>query len=420
MSPPSSSPRIDPMSRRVDGLARTISGARETLRLGILKLTDSAPVVMAQELGLFAEERLDVAIAVEPSWANIADKLAYGILDGAILLPPLAMAICLGLRGAASCPLVVPMSLSLGGNTVTLSAALADALPRGTLGKGPLAVAQALATLHALRRGGGSPTLAVVHAFSTHNLLLRYWLAAGGIDPERDLNLVIVPPARVVQAIQQGRIDGFCAGAPWGRVAERAGLGVTVATSHDIWRNGPEKIFAVRAAWAERHPETLQALLRALLRAARICDDPARASEIAATLSHERYLDMPAELLLSSLPGGGARASQTASVFFANAATFPWRSHALWTLREMARWGFIGADLDVSAAAHAIYRPDLYAIAAAAVGASVPVADRKTEGTHRGAWTIDARPSPITMGPDLFCDSLVFDPAALPLRVAAP
>jgi hypothetical protein len=129
---------------------------------------------------------------------------------------------------------------------------------------------------------------------------------------------------------------------------------------------------------------------------------------------------MPAELLLSSLPGGGARASQTASVFFANAATFPWRSHALWTLREMARWGFIGADLDVSAAAHAIYRPDLYAIAAAAVGASVPVADRKTEGTHRGAWTIDARPSPITMGPDLFCDGLVFDPAALPLRVAAP
>jgi ABC-type nitrate/sulfonate/bicarbonate transport system substrate-binding protein len=400
-------------------MTRTGRRAPDTLRLGILRLTDSAPAVIAHELGLFAEEGIDVTISVEPSWANIADKLVYHVLDGAIVTPPLAVAVNLGLRGGASCPLVVPMALSLGGNTVTLSAGHADALPGNGVGNGALAAAKALATLPALRRGGGMLTLAVVHVFSTHNLLLRYWLAAGGINPERDLNLTVVPPARMVEAMKQGRIDGFCAGAPWGHVTERAGLGVTVATSHDIWRNSPEKILAVRSDWAKRRPETLHALLRALLRAARLCDDPARAGEIAALLSCERYLGMPAELLLSSLPGGG-RTSRTESVFFANAATFPWRSHALWTLHEMARWGFIRSDLDMPAIAQALYRPDLYAVAAAALDVSLPVADRKAEGTHKGAWTLEARPAPIPMRADLFCDGRVFDPATPSLGVAAP
>jgi two-component system, oxyanion-binding sensor len=399
------------------------SPAREELRLGILKLTDSAPVVMAHELGFFAAEGLDVSIAVEASWANIADKLAYGILDGAILLPPLAVAISLGLRGAAPCPLIVPMSLSLGGNTVTLSPALANATARSIAGAGALAASRALATLRGWRRDGGKLTLAVVHAFSTHNLLLRYWLAAGGIDPESDLSLAIVPPARVVEAIRDGRIDGFCAGAPWGYVAERAGLGVTVATSHDIWRNSPEKIVAVPAAWAERNPETLQALLRALLRAARLCDEPARAGDIAAILAREKYLDMPAHMLLSSLPGGAGQAYRDGSIFFANAATFPWRSHALWTLREMARWGFLRSDIDASTIAAEIYRPDLYAAAAVEIGADVPLVDRKIEGAHDEVWSVAAQPAAIAMSADLFCDRQVFDPAAPfspPRRAGAP
>jgi ABC-type nitrate/sulfonate/bicarbonate transport system substrate-binding protein len=401
-------------------MTRAGSRTSERLRLGILKLTDSAPVVIAHELGLFAAEGIDVTISVEPSWANIADKLVYHVLDGAVMTPPLALAISLGLRGREPCPLVVPMSLSLGGNTVTLSAALAAALPRGAADDGALATAKALAALPARRRSGGALTLAVVHVFSTHHLLLRYWLAAAGIDPDRDLNLTVVPPARVVEAISQGRIDGFCAGAPWGHVTERTGLGVTVATSHDIWRNSPEKVFAVRGIWAERHPETVQALLRALLRAAQLCDDPARAGEIAAILSREKYLGMPAELLLSSLPGRGARQGRTESVFFANAATFPWRSHALWALQEMARWRLVGSDLDAAAVARSLYRPDLYAVAAREIGASVPIADNKSEGTHEGAWIIDARPAAILMGPDLFCDGRAFDPASPSLRVAAP
>ncbi len=404
-------------------MSRTMRSDQYPLRLGLLKLTDAAPVIMAHELGFFAAAGVDVAISVEPSWANIADKLAYGLLDGAILLPPLAVAISLGLRGAASCPLVVPMSLSLGGNTVTLSSALARSMPLGSTGEGALAASKSLATFLATRRSGDRPTLAVVHAFSTHNLLLRYWLAAGGINPEGDVNFVVVPPARVVEAIREKRIDGFCAGAPWGHVAELGGLGMTVVTSYGIWRNGPEKIFAVPAAWAERHPETLQALLRALLRAARFCDEPVHAAAIAAILSRETYLDMTAEMILSSVASGNDSANEAGSVLLAHAAPVPWRSHALWMLREMARWGFLSVDLDFSAIANAIYRPDLYAIAAAQTGVSTPLVESKTEGTHHGTWALEARTTPITMGPDLFCDGRVFDPTAsfeLPAPAALP
>jgi two-component system, oxyanion-binding sensor len=391
-------------------MSRTGQANERRLRLGVLRLTDAAPVIIAKELGFFAAEGIEAVLSVEPSWANIADKLAYGLLDGAVMLPPLAFAISLGLRGAAAGPLIVPLSLSLGGNTVTLSTELAGSPAAASLRPDALAAARALAARLAARRGGEPPTLAVVHAFSTHNLLLRYWLAAGGIDPERDVRLVVVPPARVVEALRERRIDGFCAGAPWGLVAAREGLGATVATSHGIWRNGPEKIFAVAAGWAERHADKLQAALRALLRAAQYCDAPASAVEIAAILAQGAYLDMPPATILASLPGGADGASGAASVFFASAATFPWRSQALWFLGEMARWGFIGSDVDAAAAAETIYRPDLYAAAATAMGLSVPCDDRKVEGAHERSWTLAAQPSAIAMGPDRFCDGAVFDP----------
>lgn len=398
------------MSNRADPLSRTTAEEDRRLRLGTLRLPDAAPLIIAQEYGFFAAEGVEVAISVESSWANIADKLAYGLLDGAVMMPPLAFAVSLGLRGASALPLIVPLSLSSGGNTVTLSRALARSLADGAGIADAPAAARALAAYLGARRGADKPALAVVHAFSTHNLLLRYWLASGGIDPERDVRVVVISRARVVEALRDRRIDGFCAGAPWGLLAAREGIGTTVATSQGIWRNGPEKVFAVPAAWAERHPDALQALLRALLRAARCCDAPAEAAGIAAILSHGAYLDMPAQTILPSLPGGSEAAGRAVSVFFANAASFPWRSHALWYLGEMARWDLIGTDLDAAAIAETVYRPDLYAIAASAVGVSVPLSDRKPEGTHDRGWTLAALPSPIAMGPDLFCDGAVFDP----------
>src|SRR5271157_129562 len=189
--------------------------------IGLLRLTDSAPVIVAHEFGFFAEEGLDVALSVEPSWANVADKLAYGALDAAVIVPPLAFAVSLGLRGPAQ-PLIIPYNVSLGGDTITLAKDLAGELrdEARRLGYAPALAAR-------LKASEGGKTLAVVHDYSNHNLALRYWLAAAGALAERDYALIVTPPSRTLEALRSGKIAGFCAGAPWGDIAERAGVGAT-------------------------------------------------------------------------------------------------------------------------------------------------------------------------------------------------
>jgi NitT/TauT family transport system ATP-binding protein/nitrate/nitrite transport system substrate-binding protein len=370
------------------------------IRLGLLRLTDAAPVVLAAEAKFFAAEGLDVRLSVEPSWANLADKLSYGLLDAAIMLPPLALAVALGLREAGT-RLLVPMGLSRNGNAVTLGRALFDRIAPAGAAPPPL---EAGGRLKALIVAGARPRLAVVHARSTHHLLLRYWLAASSIDPEREVEISVIPPAEMVASLAQGRIDGFCAGAPWGAMAARAGLGGEAVPSAGIWRNHPEKCLAVRADWAAAAPPALQALLRALIRAAQRCDEPAAAPYLASLLAQARYIGVPEQAIAASLPGGGPGGS----VFFAGAATYPWRSQARWFLDQMARWGDLPAGIDRAAAAMQVYRPDLHTEAARALGLPVPRADRKQEGGHDAPWTIDAEPAPIAMPPDPFCDGAQF------------
>ena len=369
--------------------------------IGLLRLTDSAPVIVAHEFGFFADEGLDVALSVEPSWANIADKLAYGAMDAAVIVPPLALAVSMGLRGAPQ-PLIIPYCISLSGDTITLARSLAEEI-RAEAREGGSAAALAAR----LKRSEGAARLAAVHDYSTHNLLLRYWLAAAGAVADRDYSLCVTPPARMVEALQSGRIAGFCAGAPWGEIAERAGVGLTVATSNDVWQNAPEKALAVRERWSEANPDALGAMLRALYRAARFCDAPANSSYVAALLSRRAYLAVDGHAILSSLPGtlGG----RTLTRFHSHAATYPWRSQALWFLSQMTRWGLIDAGLPLRAIAARVYRPDLYAQALAPVGAPIPTSDTKTEGGHKTDWLLPASPEPIAMATDLFCDGAVFD-----------
>ena len=368
------------------------------IRIGMLRLSDAAPVVMARENGIYADHGLDVRLSVEPSWANIADKLTYRQFDAAVILPPLAFAVTLGLRGVGI-PLIVPMSLSLNGLAVGVSAAVAAEL--GTDGT-PLEIGRRLSNLLPPRR----PRLrfAIAHAFSTHNLLLRRYLVAAGIDPDRDVELIVVPPADTVQAIQDGHVDAYCLGPPWVDLAERMGIGRTIATSSQIWRNHPEKCLAVRRDWAEANPDALAQLLAATLQAAQFCDDPANADGIAAILAQDHYLAVDQAAIRASLPGGGP----ARSAFFAHAANFPWTSHAAWFLDGMARWGYLGQDVDRAALADSVYRPDLFRVAAARIGLAAPTIDNKIEGAHDVPWMQDG----IAMDADLFCDGQPFDPAA--------
>ncbi|HVC60585.1 MAG TPA: ABC transporter substrate-binding protein [Acetobacteraceae bacterium] len=316
------------------------------VRLGLLRLTDSAPAVLADAEGLYAAAGLDVALQIEPSWANVADKLAWGKLDAAIMLPPLALAAVAGLRGMRT-RLRVTMGISQGGNAVVVGRAAAAALPE-VMPPDAAAAGRALGAW--LRNQAAPPRFAVVHVFSTHNLLLRHWLAACGVDPDRDIETVVVPPERVVETLAAGQIAGFCAGAPWGDYAAETGTGRVVLGSSAIRRRHPEKCLALAAGWAERQPEAAKALAVALYRAQCLCDLPDRAAMLAALLANR--LGLPETATRGALPGG----TGLEQIGFAAAARLD-PGDALWCLREMRRWGWLDADQDIAALAAETYQP---------------------------------------------------------------
>ncbi len=226
------------------------------IRVGLLRLVDSAPIIIAQSEGLFADRGLDVEVSVEPSWTNIVDKLAFGLLDAAVIFPPLALAVCAGLRGPKT-RLVVPISLSQGGNAIVLSDTTANNLATSDQ-------PARLRLLDWLQTQSHRPKFAVAHAFSTHNLLLRYWLTLGGADADRDIETVVIPPEHMVDALTAGRITGFCAGAPWGEVAERQRAGRILIGTSGIWPFHPEKCLGVSEVWADANPDLLKQLLGAI------------------------------------------------------------------------------------------------------------------------------------------------------------
>jgi len=397
------------------------------LRLGFIPLNDAAPLIVAKARGLFAAEGLDVTLAREVSWANVRDKVAVGLLDGAHMLGPMPIAATLGLSGPPTA-MIAPFSLNLNGSAITVSKALAQAMRAADadgMAQRPRTARPLRAVIEARRAAGEPPlTFAVVFPFSMHNYELRYWLAEAGVDPDRDVRLVITPPPRMAQRLASGEIDGFCVTAPWNAQAVADGTGEIVTYASEIWRVGPDKVLGVTADWAERRPETLQALLRALLRAAAWCDMPENRAELGAILAGPDYLHAPVEVVRSSLVGSPpyspdepGEASLDYVIYHRYAASFPWRSHAVWFLTQMLRWGQIGPEVDIAAVAEAVYRPDLFRPAAAAVGQPAPLVEEKVEGAHAAPWMLDEATQPMRMAPDLFFDGRRFD-AAQPQRYA--
>ncbi|KAF0222262.1 MAG: nitrate/nitrite transport system substrate-binding [Rhodospirillaceae bacterium] len=385
-----------------------MSMEKTRLKLGIAPLVDCAAIVVGKERGFFAEQGLDVHISREPSWANIRDKLALGSLDAAQMLAPQPISMTLGL-GPIREPVIAAMGLGQGGNTITIGAALCA---RMEAKGGP--------TNHALKavidddKAQGRPvlTLAMPYPFSTHHYELRYWLAAAGIDPDRDVRLSVVPPPLMVGHLSAGNIAGFCVGEPWGSLAASMELGQVVATSDDIFAGRLEKVLGVTRSWAESHPETLKAMLKALINAGQWCD--ANRAELAGIVAQPAYVNVPVDVVRHALTKPGA------PVFSAHAANFPWRSQAMWYMREMQRWGHLPADINARRLAEDIYRPDLYRMAALELGRPVPLTDYKSEGEHAAPWILTQATAPIAMGPDLLLDGARFDPNATNAAAPAP
>jgi two-component system, oxyanion-binding sensor len=346
----------------------------ESIRIGFIPLVDAAIPVMAADLGFAEEEGLAVELVREISWANIRDRLTIGHFDAAHLLAPLAIATSLGL-GAVRTPLAAPIALGLNGNAVTLSPhlhdELMDQLAPGADPADPAATGAAFAAVVRARRACGNerPTLGMTFPFSTHNYQLRLWLAAAGLDPDDDVRLAVVPPPYMVDALQNGHVEGFCVGAPWNSVAVEMGIGRIVHLGTDLVRRCPEKTLAVRASWIEERPETVARLVRACARAARWLDDRANHEEAAGRLAASDRLDVPAHLIRRAFDGrlvtGAGERTSDGYILFGD--TRPDRRHARWLYGEMVRWR--QAPPDGEEAAAAVYRPEVYD---AALGIEAP------------------------------------------------
>jgi nitrate/nitrite transport system substrate-binding protein len=407
--------RIEPIVRSRPGIEK------RDLTLGIIPLTDCAPIVMAYEKGFFAREGLNVTISREGSWASVRDKVVYDMIDGAHMLATMPLSITLGVGGVRK-SMVTAFSMDLNGNAITVSNDLYDRIceiaPNELIDQ-PMS-AHALKRVVDRNRLERKPPLrfGVVFPTSTHTYELCYWLASAGIDPQHDVRLVVIPPPQMVNHLRDGSLSGYCVGEPWNTVAVQEGVGRTLITNYEIWNNNPEKVFGVTRDWAERHPATHAAVLRALLGAARWLDDPKNRYETAHTLARAEYVGSLMSSIEPSLIGrvqyngtGSPTNVPDYNVFYRYAATFPWRSHAIWFLTQMIRWGHISEIIDLRRVADAVYDVDTYRRIAMQLGIPYPTVDLKTEGVHAAPWTLREASESLTMGPDQFLDNAVFDPA---------
>ncbi len=385
------------------------------LTLGIVPLTDCAPIAVAVEKGFFAAQGLSVTTSREGSWAGIRDKIAFGVLDAAQMIAPMTLSTTLGL-GGVQCDMVTALSLGLNGNAITLSSDLfgrvEDADPEAAA-MSPMPARGLKRVIEERSARNLAPlTFGVVFPISTHNYELRYWLASSGIDPDHDVNLVVIPPPQMAAALKAGHIAGYCVGEPWNTVAVADGFGRVAITKHEIWNNSPEKVLGVTRSWARAHPSTHRALIRALVGACTWLDERIEHRlEAAAILAQPQYIGVDEALIAGSIAGNfryaagePARRCPDFNVFHRYAANFPWRSHAAWFLSQMQRWGQVDLAVDAQALIQQAYRPDIYRGAAAGLDLTVPQEDYKNEGFHDEAWTLNVDGGHLLMGPDRIFD----------------
>ena len=379
---------------------------KSKLTLGFLPLMDCAPLVIAREKGFFKEMGLEVSLSREGSWASIRDKVILGLLDGAQMLAGIPLASSMGL-GSPRFKMITAFSIGLNGNAITLSQQLLNQIKQA--GHNPEdSSADGLKLLIEQRKRHHQPeiTLAMVYPYSAHNYLLRYWLSASGIDPDHDLKLIVVPPPQMATAMKRGIIDGYCAGEPWNSVAREMELGSPVISGYQIWNNCPDKVFAVSENWHNAHPATHQALIAALIQASSWLDNPRNSEEALNILLGKDYLGPALSALHQPQLNQGNRH------FYRYAASYPWRSHALWFLKQMQESGQIQQESNLHTIACQVYRPDIYRQVASAMKIPHPTIDCKPEGYHNSEWILQGNAGAVTMGSDLFFHGATFDPNA--------
>ena len=340
------------------------------LRIGFIPLVDAAALIVAVDKGFTKAEGLDVSLVREVSWSNVRDKLNIGLFDAAHLLAPVAIASSLGL-GHIKVPITAPFNLGLNGNAITVSPALHAELIGEIDGDrfDPMATANALARVVAKRRKAGAEpvTFGMTFPFSTHNYQLRFWMAAGGVDPDEDVRLVVLPPPYMVDSLASGQVDAFCVGAPWNSVAVDLGVGHILHFVSDILVRAAEKVLAVRQNWSEKNSDVLAALIRAASRAAEFIEQPDNRVEAARILSQPDRIGVDAEVIQRTLvgrlkisPDGTMRESGRYLLVGRDGAQRPEAVQAAWLYAQMVRWGQAAFSPEALQIATGVFRPDLF------------------------------------------------------------
>ena len=381
--------------------------------LGFIPLVDAAPLIVAHEMGFAAEEGLALTLARAPSWSALRDMLRIGRLDAAHMLAPVPVAGALGLGGGSDGLSAVSV-LSINGNVIGVSRALATRLRDGGH---DFAFDDARAAGLALIAVADKPLrIGVPFPFSMHAELVFYWLTALGLPAPENLTVRTVPPALMGEAIRAGEIDAFCVGEPWGSQAVEAEVGELLLPCSAIWAFAPEKVLAVRDAWAEAEPDVVQALIRAVWRANRWLADPSSRMLAAEVLARPEWLDLSAELLDRALtgklviaPNGEMRSVPDLIEFHRGAATFPWRSQAEWIASRLARR--VGLDPELAAQrARSTFRSDIYRAAMASTGADLPGASAKLEGSLQQDTAVASQGGRLILPRDAFFDGAIYEP----------
>ncbi|WP_116130833.1 CmpA/NrtA family ABC transporter substrate-binding protein [Tropicimonas sp. IMCC34043] len=371
--------------------AQMLELEKSELTLGFIKLTDMAPLAVAYEQGYFLDEGLFVTLEAQANWKVLLDGVIDGTLDGAHMLAGQPLAATIGYGTEAH--IVTPFSMDLNGNGITVSnevwEMMKPSIPENADGmpQHPISAAALVPAVREFNKNGEAFKMGMVFPVSTHNYELRYWLAAGGLNPgfyangdatgqiDADVLLSVTPPPQMPSTLEAGTIHGYCVGEPWNQQAVFKGIGVPVITDYEIWKNNPEKVFGITAAFAEENPNTTLALTKALIRAAIWLDenDNANREEAVSILSRSAYVGADEEVIAASMTGtfeyeeGDVREVPDFNVFFRYNATYPYYSDAIWYLTQMRRWGQIPESKDDQwyfNTAKSVYRPDIYLQAA--------------------------------------------------------
>lgn len=354
------------------------TGSQEVIRLGFIPLTDCAPLVMAKELGLFEKYGVKVEVSKEASWANVRDKILTGELDGAHCLYSMPFSVYTGVGGKAGSEMKIAMVLSNNGQAISLSKDFCGKVGFKQTNKVAPVVAAKL-------KADKEVTFAMTFPGGTHDIWLRYWLAAAGVS-QRTSKIITIPPPQMVANMKVGNMDGYCVGEPWNGLAVKQNIGFTEISSQDIWKHHPEKALVVNKKFSEARREDLKNVMKAVLEACKWLDNRANRKKAAAIIGKPQYVNAPADVIEARLMGdynlgcdlGTQIYTDDYMQFYRGGETnLPRKGHAIWFMTQFVRFDYLQVAPDYKSIADKLIMQDLYQEVAKSMGIKVPADDMK-------------------------------------------